>query len=344
MLGRKRPVEAHRHHADVAAGGVAVVHRLPHRAADRSHGDDDALGLGRAVVVEKVVVAAGEAVDVVHIGLNDAGQGGEEGVGGFPLLEENVRVLGGAAGDGMLGVERPGPERRHRVPIHRRPQRLVVEGVYLLDFVAGAEAVEEMQEGQPAPDGGEVGHGAHIHRFLRTARGQQGKAGLAAGHDVRVIAEDGKGVDRHGAGRDMEDAGQQFSGYLVHVGYHQEQALAGRVGCGEGARPERAVDGACRAAFRLHFRQAHGLAEHVLAPGGAPFVHQFRHRRRRRDRKDARDFGKEIRYVRRGRVAVHGRRKRGAHSPSLFAPKRLFDTFRKSASRLAMAFCAASPG
>ena len=35
-----------------------------------------------------------------------------------------------------------------------------------------------------------MGHGAEVHDLLHVALGQHGKAGLAAGHHVGVVAED----------------------------------------------------------------------------------------------------------------------------------------------------------
>lgn len=42
-----------------------------------------------------------------------------------------------------------------------------------------AETVEKMQEGQPAGDGGQVGHSRQIHDLLHAARGQKRTAGQA---------------------------------------------------------------------------------------------------------------------------------------------------------------------
>ncbi len=60
--------------------------------------------------------------------------------------------------------------------------------------MGGAEAVEEVQEGNAALNGGQMGHGAQVHDLLRVGGAQHGKAGLAAGHNVGVVAEDGQRV------------------------------------------------------------------------------------------------------------------------------------------------------
>ena len=56
------------------------------------------------MVVEELIVSAGEGVDFVHVFFDDGGEVVVVGVGDFPFLEVDVRVLGGAADDGVVGV------------------------------------------------------------------------------------------------------------------------------------------------------------------------------------------------------------------------------------------------
>ena len=102
---------------------------------------------------------------------------------------------------------------------------------------------------------------------------QHGKAGLTAGHDVGMIAEDVQSVGGHGTGGHVEHAGQQLAGDLVHVGDHQQQALRGGVGGGQRAGGQRAVDGTGSAGLRLHLDNLDGGAEDVLLTAGRPLVH-----------------------------------------------------------------------
>ena len=134
--------------------------------------------------------------------------------------------------------------------------------------MGGAEAVEEVQEGHPALDGGQVGHRRQVHDLLRAGRGQQGKAGLTASHHVGVVAEDGQCVGGHGSGADVEHAGQQLTGDLIHIGDHQQQALRGRIGGGQSTGLQGAVDRTCGAALGLHLHHIHRLAEDILLPLG----------------------------------------------------------------------------
>ena len=194
----------------------------------------------------------------------------------------------------------------HGVHVHHLGQILVVPDGDLLDLVGGAEAVKEVDEGDAALDGGQVGHRSQVHDLLHVALGQHGKAGLAAGHHVGVVAEDVQRLGGHGTGGHVEDTGQQLAGDLVHVGDHQQQALGGGVGGGQSARGQRAVDGTGGAGLRLHLDDLHGGAEDVLLALGRPLVHIVGHGAGRGDGVDAGYLGKGVADICRSIVAVHG--------------------------------------
>ena len=129
---------------------------------------------------------------------------------------------------------------------------------------------------------------------------------VAAGrHDVLVVAEDGEGVGGKRPGGDVEDAGQQFAGDLVHVGEHQEEPLRGGEGRGQGAGDQRAVHRAGRARLRLQLPDLQDLAEDVFAPLGRPLVGDLPHGGGRGDRVDRGGLAHGVRHVGRSRVAVH---------------------------------------
>jgi hypothetical protein len=141
--------------------------------------------------------------------------------------------------------------------------------------VGGAEPVEKVQEGHAGFDGGQMGHQGQVHGFLDGVGGQQAEAGLAHGHDVLVIPENRQGMGGDRAGRDVEDRRQQFPGHLVHVGDHQQQALGGREGRGQGAAGQRAVHGGGGPGFGLHLAHGHVLPEDIFAAVGGPVVGDF---------------------------------------------------------------------
>jgi hypothetical protein len=99
-----------------------------------------------------------------------------------------------------------------------------------------------------------------------------GKTGLADGHDVLVVAEDGQGVGGNGAGGDMQDAGQQFAGHLVHVRDHQQKPWEAVKVEVSAPAARAAVNRGGRAGFTLQLADQHGLAENVLAAVGCPLI------------------------------------------------------------------------
>ena len=222
------------------------------------------------------------------------------------MLEEDVAVLVRAAGVRVLGVQRVVTEGLDGVHVAHILEVIVVPDGDLLDLMGGAEAVEEVEERDLALDGGEVSHRREVHNLLDVALGEHGEAGLAASHDVGVVAEDVQSVGRDGTSRHVEDGRQALARDLVHVRNHQEQALRSRVRGGQSARAERAVDGAGGACLRLHLDHVDRRAEDVLAALGCPLVDVVGHRAGRGDRVDTRNLSERVRYVRGRLVAVHG--------------------------------------
>ena len=165
-----------------------------------------------------------------------------------------------------------------------------------------------------------MSHRREVHDLLDVALGEHGEAGLAASHDVGVVAEDVQSVGRDGTGRHVEDGRQALARDLVHVRDHQEQALRSRVRGGQSARAERAVDGAGGACLRLHLDHVDRRAEDVLAALGCPLVDVVGHRAGRRNGIDSRYLGVRIRNICGRLVAVH-RLKLTSHILSFKLPR-----------------------
>ena len=104
----------------------------------------------------------------------------------------------------------------------------------------------------------------------------------------------------------MEDSGQLLRRNLIHIGDHQQQALAGGIGAGESAGAQGAVDSARRAGLGLHLHHLHLGAEDVLQAVGGPLVYQIGHGAGRGDRVDRRNLAERVGYVCSSVVAVHG--------------------------------------
>ena len=136
---------------------------------------------------------------------------------------------------------------------------------------------KKLMKGTRALQGGQVGHGGQVHDLLHVALAQHGKAGLAAGHDVGVVAEDVQRLGGHGTGGHVEHGGQQLAGDLVHVGDHQQQTLRGGVGGGQRAGGQRAVNRTGGAGLGLHLHHLDRRAEDVLQAVGGPLVHEVGH-------------------------------------------------------------------
>ena len=149
-------------------------------------------------------------------------------------------------------------------------------------------------------------HGRKVHNLLHVALAQHGKAGLAAGHHVGMVAEDVQGVGGYGTGGNMEHAGQLLGRDLVHVGDHQQQTLGSGVRGGQSAGAQRTVYRAGRTGFGLHLHHLDRGAEDVFLSIGAPLVNKVGHGRGRSDGVDGGYLGKRIAYMRRGVVAIHG--------------------------------------
>ncbi len=259
-----------------------------------------------AHIVEGAVGAAGDAFDLLHGLRHNVGEGFVEGINALAALEIDVGVLGRAALMGMFRVHGVLAEFVHFLPVHHFADIFVVDDFDFLDFMRGAEAVEEMADGHAGLDGSQMRHKGEVHAFLHGAGADEGEARLAGGHDVLMISENAQGVGGQRACRNMENRGEQFARDFVHVGDHEQQALRGRKGAGHGARDQRTVHGARCAGFGLEFPNGDGLAQQVLFACGGPVVSQFAHDGRRRDRIDARDVAQRIGNMGRRGVAVHG--------------------------------------
>ena len=282
-----------------------VIYGLLGSLGSRTHQDDDAFRVGGTVIIEEMILPAGELADLGHIFLRSFGDGIHLLVAGLAALEEDVGIHRGTAGSGMLRVQRVGAEGPQSIHVHQRPEILIVQCFDLLDLMRGTEAVEEVQERHTAVNSGQVCHGTQIHSLLGRGGCQQGEAGLTDAHDVAMVTEDTQRVNTECPGRDVEYAGEHFACDLIHIGNHQQQALRSCIGGGQGAGLQGAVDCTGSAALRLHLHDLYRLAEQILFTVGSPFVYMLCHRRGRRDGENTCNFRKGVRDICRRLVTVH---------------------------------------
>ncbi|CCX37220.1 putative uncharacterized protein [Clostridium sp. CAG:1013] len=292
--------------ANLLASGVQVIDNFLNGLASGTHGNDNLVRVGSAIVVEGLVIGADLLVDLVHVVHNNFRHSVVILVAGFTSLEEDVAVLSLAAEHRMLGVQSVAAESVHSVPIQQVAQIVVIPHLDLLDLMGGAETVEEVEERYPALDRRQMGHGAQVHDFLGAIGAQHGVTGLTAGIHVGMVAEDVQRVGSQRTSGNVDDAGQQLTGHLVHVGDHQQQALRSGVGGGESTGRQGAVHSASGASLGLHFGDPDFSAEQVLAACSGILVGLIRHHGRGRDGVDGSNVGKRIRYMRGGAVTIHG--------------------------------------
>ena len=304
LVRNEGAVQADLDEADLVALFVHAVDGLFHRVGAAAHDDGDVFRIGSAAVIEQMVAAAGQLVHLFHH-LFDDGRGGVVVlVGRLAVLEVGIAVLRGALLDGVFGVEGAALEVLDVLHVDERLHFVIVDDVDLRDLVRGAEAVKEVQERHLCLQRGQVRDEREVHDLLNRAGSEHRKAGLAAGHYVLMVAEDVQRMSGDRARADVENGREQLAGDLVHVGDHEQEALARRVCRGERTGRQRAVHGTGGAALTLHLREAQLLAEHVDAPGRRPFVRNLCHRRGGGDGIDGRDFREGIRDVAGGGIAV----------------------------------------
>ena len=306
MLDAPGPRQMHLEDAHFFALADQMVDRLLGGLGGRAHDHHHPFGVGRAHVVEQAVLPAGQPGELVHGGLHDAGHLEVEGVDRLAGLEVDVGVLGGAAHHRVIGGEAAVAVGHHQLVVDHRADVVVAELLDLGDLVAGAEAVEEVDEGDACLQRGGLADQGEVHDLLHRVAAQHRPAGLAHAHHVAVVAEDRQALRGQAAGRHVEDGRRQLAGDLVHVGDHQQQALRRREGRGQGAGLQGAMHCARRAAFRLHLHhQGHGAPD-VGLQLGRPLVRPFAHGAGGGDRIDGDHFVGLVGNVGRCLVAVDG--------------------------------------
>ena len=305
--GAEGAVEVDLDEADLLPPLEELVDDLLGGLADGAHRDDDLLRVLRPVVDEGGVGPAGEPGGLGEVLFGDRDDLREVAVLGLPRLEVDVVVLRAAAGHGVgVGVEGPLAELLDLLHREELPPFGLVDELDALYLVGGAEAVEEVEDGDGALDRDEVRDGREVGDLLDGVARDHRRAGLAAGVDVGLVAEDRKGSRSKGPRGDVKDRGKLLADPLVEVRDHEEEALGGGVGGREGPALEGAVDRARGAGLRLHLDHLHRGVEEVLLPLAGEDVDVLRHRGGGSDRVDGRHFAEVVALDGRGGVPVHG--------------------------------------
>ena len=290
------------------ARGAQVIHGFFNRFRAAAHKHDDVGCVGRAVVLVRLVFSAGYLLYVFHRFFHYCGNGFVILVARLAVLEVDVGVLRGALLNGVFGVECAGLEFadiRHVLFVHHLLDVRIIYHLYLAHFVGSAETVEEVQERHFRLQRGKMRDKRQVHNFLDGVGSQHCKARLAAAHHVAVVAEYVQRVVRQRPCAHMEYAGGQLARNFIHIGNHEQQALACGESGGQSACRQSAVHGARGARFGLHFGNSQLLTENVLPVGGSPFVRVLRHGGRRGDGINSRHFAHGIGDMSRGGISVN---------------------------------------
>ncbi len=291
--------------ADLTATGIQIVNDLFNSLADRAHSHDNIGRILSSVIIERLIVGAYLGINLIHVGSNDIGGLEIGAVAGLAMLEESLRLLGRAHGEGVIGVERTGLECVYSIPVDHIAEILIVPGLDLLVLMRGAETIKEMEHGQSAVNGGKMSDSSEVHNLLDGVGAKHCKTGLTAGHNVAVVAENAQRMACKSAGRNMEHSRSLLAGELIHVGDHQKQTLRSGESAGIGTSGNGAVNSAGGTCLGLHLDDLYFLAKEVLSVIGYPLVHTLRHGRRRSDGINSRYLGECIGNMSSCSVAIH---------------------------------------
>ena len=218
----KRPEQANLDHADLLALLDHQVRSLFGRFGAGAHEDDHALRIGRAIVIEEVIGAAGLGGKAIHHRLHNRRNRGVEGRTGLAGLEEDVGILRRAADDWPIRAEGVFAVFENVLVVQQGADGLVANGQNLAHFMRGAEAVEEVNERDAGLQRGDLRHQRQIVNLLDGVRAEHRPARRAAGHHVGVVAKDRQRVGGQRAGRHVHGRRGQFTGNLEHIGNHQQ--------------------------------------------------------------------------------------------------------------------------
>ena len=184
MLYRERTIQANLHKTDLLAMRIEVVDNLFQGIAERTHADDDAIGIRCTVVVKEAVIRAKLCVDLIHIAFNDCRELVIHGVACLTVLEEDVTVLVRTARMRMLRIQGMVAECLDGIHIAHLREVIIIPNGNFLNLMRGTEAVKEIEERNLALNGGQMGDRSKIHNLLDIAFCKHCKARLAARHNV----------------------------------------------------------------------------------------------------------------------------------------------------------------
>ena len=221
----ERTIEMNIDHTQFVSFCGFVVNDLFQALADRSHSDDDILGIGCSVIGEGTIFASGDSTDFIHIIGHHVCHSIVITVRGLTVCEEHIGILVQSACVRVHRRHSAIAERLQSLHIHQRTKVFHINSLYLLILMRCTETVKEIEERYAGLDGGKMCHTRQIHYFLYGTFRQHGKSGLPTCHHILMVTEDTEHMAGQRACRYMKDGRKQFSCNLIHVRNHQQQAL-----------------------------------------------------------------------------------------------------------------------
>ena len=264
----------HLQEADLPARLHHLADHVADHAADRAHRNHDVRRIGSTVIIERMILASGDLRNLAQVLLHGIRKLSIERVVRLADLEIHVAVLHRIAQRRMLRIERAVAECPEGILIDQCADLLQIRQFDLVDLMRRSESIEEMHKRNAAFNRAQMRHRRKIRHLLHAAGGEHCKARLAACHDVAVVAEDAHRMRAHRTGRHMQHSRQPLARNTVKHRDHQHQTLRRRIRRCQRAGLKRAVHRRNRTGFRLHLRELHRLAEHVLPSLGRPCIRQ----------------------------------------------------------------------
>ena len=179
VLYREGTVEVYAHQTYLFALGHEVVDGFACRFCCRTHKDNHAVGIFSTVVVEEAVLTTSDFADLLHVFFYHLGHCIVVGVAAFAMCEECIGVFSHTACHGIFGCESATAEFCQRFLVNEGSEVFVFEEFNLLNFVRGAEAVEEVYEGHTTLERCQVSYTREVHNFLHRTFCQHCKTCLA---------------------------------------------------------------------------------------------------------------------------------------------------------------------
>ena len=233
MGNREGAVEPHFHQANLLALGYQIVNRLLDGLSTGTHNHDNPFGIGGTGIIEEMILAPRAFSQAIHHGLDDCRRRRIVRVDRFTRLKIDIGVLGSAAHHWAVGRKATGAVGLDQIIADQGADIGVGQRLNFVDLVGGAEAIEDMEKGDTGVKGAGMGNQRQIHHLLHRVGKEHRPPSGTRRHDITMVAKDRKALRGQGTRRDVKDGAGQLAGDLIHVGDHQQQALAGRKGGGQ---------------------------------------------------------------------------------------------------------------